>query len=108
MITVKETAGDTLVGAIDGANTVFLTTFDFDGLVNVFLNGMLKQASLDDGYTATAPRTVTMKEAPLVGDTLEIEYKADVKTGGGALGGCPEAVRVNELVPTMLGTTEDC
>jgi len=104
---VKETAGDTLTGAIDGVNKVFQTSFDFnDAFVNVYLNGLLLQDDLDTGYNLIPPRTVVMKEAPQFGpddpDTLEIEYKAvGIKTGGGALGGCPEPLQVSTVIPEM-------
>jgi hypothetical protein len=119
MITMlKETAGDTLTGAVDGANTVFVVSYDFQTgtPVNVYLNGRLKVASWDDGYTTTEPRTVTMKEAPLVGDTLEVEYQTSfIKTGGGAEGGIPcpprtdphkPSLTVEELVPCLSRVRE--
>lgn len=100
MILLKETAGDTLSGAIDGANTQFTTTFDFvPETVNVYLNGRLKVKDWDDGFWVTGTRLVTMKEPPLLDDTLEIEYRSDTKTGGGALGGVPAAPQTTVLKP---------
>lgn len=100
MILLKETAGDTLIGAIDGTNMQFTTTFDFQAdSVNVYLNGRLKVKDWDDGFWVTGTRLVTMKEPPLVGDTLEIEYRSDTRTGGGALGGVPSAALVEVLKP---------
>lgn len=91
IITITETAGDTLTGTIDGVNAAFLTSFDFTpGFVNVYVNGRLKVAALDDGFNVIAPRTVVLKEPPLAGDTVAVEYRADAQTGGGALGGVPE------------------
>lgn len=106
MILVKETAGDTLTGAIDGSNKTFETSFDFNAVgVKVYLNGMLMQADLDTGYDLIPPRYVIMKEPPLADpdgcDTLEVEYRADVKTGGGALGGCPDAPTIETMEPTL-------
>lgn len=101
MIRLKETAGDTLTGAINGVNTVYTTSFDFDASsVNVFVNGRLKVRELDDGFTPQAPRTIILKEALLVDDSLEVEYKSDVATGGGADGGCPEPPQVLEEKPS--------
>jgi len=95
MIRLKETAGDTLIGAVNGVNTVYTTSFAFDpGTVNVYVNGRLKVRDLDDGFTPQAPRTVILKEALLIGDSLEVEYKSDVATGGGADGGCPPPPQV--------------
>jgi hypothetical protein len=107
MLLVRETAGDTLGGAVDGVNTVFTTHFEYysDGL-KVFLNGMLLVASLETGYTLSPPKTVTMKIAPRIDggstDTLEVEYLVDVQTGGGALGGVPNAPTIDVTTPTML------
>jgi len=111
MIQVKETAGDSLVGAINGVNQAFLTSFDFNTAnVKVYLNGVLLQADLETGYDLIPPRTIVMKEPPLSdpdgADTLEVEYRADVKTGGGALGGCPSAPLAGRVEPTV-STHED-
>src|SRR5690242_780244 len=108
MMIIRETAGDTLAGAVDGSNKTFETTYDYEpALVNVFFNGILLVQSLETGYTLTPPRTVVMNEAPLVGDTLEIEYAhgAALSTGG-ALGGVPVAPSTAELKPAILGTVK--
>lgn len=106
MIRLKETAGDTLIGAINGANTAYTTSFDFDpDTVNIFVNGRLKVRDLDDGFVLRAPRTIIMKEALLEGDSLEVEYKSDVATGGGADGGRPEPPQVTETIPTVDSET---
>jgi hypothetical protein len=107
MILLKETAGDTLVGGIDGANTEFTTTFDFTAeTVNVYLNGRLKLRDWDDGFWVVGTRTVVMKEPPELGDTLEVEYRSDTKTGGGASGGVPQAATVQVLKPEAEGEGE--
>ena len=107
MILLKETAGDTLTGAIDGTNTTFLTSFDFNAeSVNVYLNGRLKVRSFDDGFWVVGAREVVMKEPPLLGDTLEVEYRSDTRTGGGALGGVPPAAVVEVLAPEAEGQGE--
>ena len=73
MITLKETQGDTLQGVIDGVNTDYLVSYDFiTDKVNVYVNGRLKIKDWDDGFTVTPPRTVSLKEALLIGDSLEI------------------------------------
>lgn len=103
MITLKETAGDTLVGVVDGANTEFYTSFDFTPeTVQVFWNGRLKVRDWDDGFLVQGTRKVVMKEAPLAGDSLEIEYQAEVRTGGGADGGCPSAPQATIIQPDTL------
>ena len=107
MILLKETAGDTLSGAIDGVNAQFGTTFDFQAeSVNVYFNGRLLIRAWDDGFWVTGTRLVTMKEAPMLGDTLEIEYRSDTRTGGGALGGIPQAATMEVLRPNAEATKE--
>jgi hypothetical protein len=107
MITLKETAGDTLLGAVDGVNTEFYVSFDFTPeTVQVFLNGRLKIRDWDDGFLVQGARKVVMKEPPLAGDSLEIEYASTVRTGGGADGGCPSAPEATIMQPDTL-TGED-
>ena len=108
MILLKETAGDTLTGAIDGSNKIFLTSFDFTPeTVNVYLNGRLKIRDWDDGFWVTGTRLVTMKEPPLLGDTLEVEYRSETRTGGGALGGIPSAAEMEIIRPVSESEGED-
>lgn len=112
MILIKETAGDTLIGVIDGVNQTYETTFDFaSGSMNVYLNGILMRQDLETGYDMIPPRTVVMREPPLSdpdgADTLEIEYRADIKTGGGALGGRPEPMLVDVVAPDGMEARQD-
>ena len=54
-------------GAVDGANLLYTTSTSYKpGTLAVFLNGLLQEASLDDGWFETSPvaGTFTMKEAP--------------------------------------------
>lgn len=54
-------------GAIDGANTVFNVSVPYQpGSTAVYLNGLLQEPSLDDGWVETDPATgeITLKEAP--------------------------------------------
>jgi hypothetical protein len=107
MILITEAAGDSLTGLINGSNRVFVTSFNFvSAQVNVYMNGRLKVRDWDDGFTVTEPRTVTMKEAPEVGDSLHIEYQSTVRGGGGALGGVPSIV-TNILAPQIIGVDDD-
>jgi len=107
MITIKETAGDTLIGAIDGANAEFYTSFPFvPETVQVFWNGRLKIRDWDDGFVVQSPTKVVLKEAPLPGDSLEIEYQSGTRTGGGADGGCPSAPKITIIQPGTF-TDED-
>lgn len=105
MITlISEIAGDSLQGVINGSNRIFTVTYDYNpAKVQVFHNGRLKIQSLDDGYDLYLPRSVRMREPPQVGDTLEVQYQADMLTGGGALGGVPEAPVATTLEPSIDG-----
>jgi hypothetical protein len=54
-------------GAIDGVNKVFTLSMPYrSGTTAVFLNGLLQERNLDDGWVETSPDTgvVTLKEAP--------------------------------------------
>jgi hypothetical protein len=55
------------VGLVNGVNTVFTVSMPYGpGTTAVFINGMLMERSLDDGWLETSPGTgvVTLKEAP--------------------------------------------
>lgn len=55
------------VGVINGLNTVFTVSRPYlPGTTAVFLNGLLQEKSLDDGWLETDPSggIVTLKEAP--------------------------------------------
>lgn len=55
------------IGAIDGANLVFHVSVPYQpGTVAYFLNGQLKRADYDDGWSESDPATgeITLKEAP--------------------------------------------
>lgn len=99
---LKETQGDTLVGAIDGVNTDYQTTYAFNAdTVQVYVNGRLKVRDWDDGFWTIAPNIVRLKEPLLDGDSLEIEYQANVLTGGGAPGGRPDPPSLGIIEPGM-------
>ena len=108
---LKETQGETLVGVIDGNNRAYTVSNDLVGQVNVFHNGLLLVDHLDNGYEIVLPRTIRMKEPPLVDDTLEIEYELFGGTGGGADGGVPPPAMIvdqernlsaSEIVPSTF------
>lgn len=99
---LTETAGFTLQGAIDGANATYNTTYPMQmDYVAVYLNGRLKVASLADGYTIIDSFTVVLKEPPLVGDTVQVEYRTGSGFGGGADGGVPAAPLARNLAPQL-------
>lgn len=54
-------------GLVNGVNVVFTVSMPYGpGSTAVFINGMLMERSLDDGWFETSPSTgvVTLKEAP--------------------------------------------
>ena len=62
----------------DGIVTDFTTPSNYvPGTVSVYLNGQRKLASLDDGFIEIAPATVRMKEPPLTGDTIAIQFEPE-------------------------------
>lgn len=102
MIILKETALEGLIGVIDGVNRTYRVHVDFNpDTVNVYVNGLLKVREWDDGFVVQSPRTVILNEPLVEGDSLEIEFQTDAKTGGGALGGVPEPPQLEELVPRL-------
>jgi hypothetical protein len=104
MIQIRETAGDTLQGAIDGANRSYLVSYDYAlGSVAIYVNGRLKMADWDDGFIEVPPRQVILNEPLLAGDSLEVEYRSPVKSGGGADGGIPYPPQAVPLTPAMTG-----
>ena len=64
----------TIVGAIDGINTIFDASENFEpGTVEIMLNGV--DLSIDDDYTETGPNEVTFMEAPETGDKIIFRYQ---------------------------------
>lgn len=68
-------------GVIDGVNLLFTTSTSYKpGTLAVFLNGLLQEASLDDGWVETdsVAGTFTLKEAPrsigLCPDVLQVFF----------------------------------
>lgn len=63
-------------GTVDGANTTFFVSMPYlPGTTAVFLNGLLTERSLDDGWFETDPASgeVTLKEAPKsIGDCPDV------------------------------------
>lgn len=73
---------ETPTGTIDGANTVFFVSQPYvPGSTAVWINGILLDKSLDDGWIESDPSTgeITFKEAPqgsgACPDVLQVFYK---------------------------------
>ena len=68
---------DKAIGTPDGVLLDFETQFDYiAGTLRVWLNGQLKLAVNDDGFTETGANTFQMKEAPRPTDVLFTLYEA--------------------------------
>jgi len=63
--------GEIPSGAIDGVNAVFTTAAAYTGLA-VYLNGLRQTLTTD--YTHTTATTFTFAVAPIVGDTIRVDY----------------------------------
>ena len=64
----------TIVGAIDGVNTIYDSSQNFEpGTMEIMLNGV--DLSIDDDYTETGPNEVTFVEAPQAGDKIIFRYQ---------------------------------
>jgi hypothetical protein len=60
-------------GVINGTNTVFTTSRPFQGTdLNAYLNGLRQRLNQD--FTISNANTFVMTDAPLVGDTLNVDY----------------------------------
>ena len=68
---------DPLIGVVDGLNTLFQTPRPYiSGSVTVFVNGIAALAVNDDGWTESSDNiSITLKEAPRVGDVPSAYYK---------------------------------
>ena len=66
--------------APDGTTTLFFTSLPYRyGTLSVWRNGLRKVADWDDGFLEISHYGVghsfSMKEAPLVGDSLQVQYE---------------------------------
>lgn len=64
-------------GVVDSVNTLYVTSRPYRvGSLSVYLNGQLKRPAFDDGFLETSPSSgqFTMKEAPRVGDDVQVYY----------------------------------
>jgi hypothetical protein len=98
---VYETAGDSLAGAVDGSNRIFVTSLPFDAdSVQVFINGLSKSPSLQDGFVLEPPNRIVINEAREAGDTVAVAYTlAGEGSLGGQLGGVPPGMSYGAIMP---------
>jgi hypothetical protein len=63
-------------GLQDGVNQTFYTSLPYlTASLQVFINGQLKRADLDDGYTLSPSLLFVMKQAPLPTDVFQVYYQ---------------------------------
>lgn len=76
MVICKDPIKETLTPSPNGVLLVFYTSCAYKpGTVAVWLNGVKLIAPWEDGFTETGSTEITMKEAPLTGDSLQAEYE---------------------------------
>ena len=76
VVTVKNPILEDLIPSPDGIITDFFTTRKYEsGTMSVWLNEIRLIKDLDDGFEDPGGKLVRMKEAPLVGDSLQGEYE---------------------------------
>ena len=64
-----------LYGEVNGINQTFETAKNFiPGSVKVFVNGLVLEASMDDGWVELGVNRVRMKIAPIPGDVLQAYF----------------------------------
>ena len=64
-----------LSGVINGFNTIFETSAGYlPGSVRVFRNGILNEGSLIDGWTELGNKRISLNEAPIPGDVMQVYY----------------------------------
>jgi hypothetical protein len=64
-----------LEGITNGANTLFETPTQYlSGSVQVFLNGILLEKNLADGWSEGGNRKILMKVPPLENDVVQAYY----------------------------------
>lgn len=64
-----------LDGPTNGSNKLFFTPTDYvTGSVQVFVNGILLEKDLLNGWRELGNRKIVLNEAPLDGDTLQAYY----------------------------------
>lgn len=68
-----EEVNEVLVGVVDGVNSSFTTSFNFDpDTTIVFINGVKQRKPIH--YNTVGSNTVIFSDSPLAGDLLEINY----------------------------------
>lgn len=76
IITEEIVENEDLLGAIDGNNTIFTTSFDYvSGSVKLYLNGIRQRRGPSNDFIESGPNEITMAEAPTSGDVLIVDYQ---------------------------------
>ena len=62
-------------GTVNGLNREFRLGTDYrPGSTRVFLNGVLQEDDLQDGWTELGGKRIRMNEPPQPGDTIQVYY----------------------------------
>jgi hypothetical protein len=72
------------LGVIDGVNRFFVVSTGYiPNTTAVFVNGKLYRRDWDDGWDETNPAvgSITLKEAPLAGDTVQVFFTDSASMG---------------------------
>lgn len=76
VLTVKNPIFENLNPNPDGVNTQFYTSQKYErGTVSLWVNGIRKIKDWDDGFDDPGDTLIIMKEAPLLGDSLQGRYE---------------------------------
>lgn len=67
---------ETPTGSVNGTNRIFYCSASYvPGTVRVWINGQLKRPDLVDGWVEKTPNKIELKEAPRVGELVQVWYK---------------------------------
>lgn len=72
-VDVSHIIGEFPVGAIDGSNATFITTFEFvPGTVQVYVNGVRQQQPVD--FNTSGMQTILLAQSPKTGEIVLVDY----------------------------------
>lgn len=77
VVTNRDPVKESLTPDPDGARVEFYTSVDYKpGSLSVWLNGLRLDPYWETGFLEGGGNIVTMKEAPMAGDSLQAQYDA--------------------------------
>jgi hypothetical protein len=76
---VQRSITEVPAGVVDGVNRQFATSATYlPSTTKVYLNGQLKRPDYDDGHVELGGQLIELKEAPLLGDDVQVRYTSMV------------------------------